>query len=125
LSGTVTHVAVSFEPFMEGRALAHVNAGEAGQALLDWNGDKLDTVWDVGRTGEGERRWFTVEDLDRDGVGEVIVYYQRVLDVFFVDEDDLEGTTPGGDTARVDVVAVYRWNDGEWKKDRELLESLR
>lgn len=123
--GPVTEAAVRVTPVGEGRSLAHVDGGEGGQALLAWHDGKLDTVWKVGRSREGERRWFVLEDLDGNGVDEVVEYFQRELDVFFADEDDLEDGAAGGATSQVDAVAVYRLDGGSWKKDRDLLESRR
>lgn len=123
--GGVVDASVDVTPIGDGRSLADVQGGDAGQALLAWNGRKLDTVWKAGRPGEGERRWFVLEDLDENGVDEVVEYFQRELDVNFADEDDLEVGGAGGTTTRVDAVAVYRLEGDDWKKDRDLLESLR
>lgn len=123
--GPALEVSVHAQPLGNGRSLAWVNAGPGGQALLYWSGGKLDTVWKVGKPREGERRWFVLEDLDENGVDEVVEYFQREMDDFYADEDDLEDDAAGGATTRIDAVAVYRLDGDRWKKDRDLLESRR
>ncbi|HMB71274.1 MAG TPA: hypothetical protein VKU85_18330 [bacterium] len=123
--GPVTDASLNVQSVGNGQSLAWVNAGSGGQSLLYWTGEKLETVWKTGRPREGERRWFVLEDLDENGVDEVVEYFQRELDVFFADEDDLTDGTAGNNTTRVDAVAVYRLDDGKWKKDRDLLENRR
>ncbi|NNE44818.1 MAG: hypothetical protein HKN12_11480 [Gemmatimonadetes bacterium] len=114
---------VSFEMFREGHTLAHVDGSEGGQVLLSWNGEKLDTVWKKGPGKGGARHWFETEDLDGDGVREVVTYMQRELDVF-LDEDDLEDSSAGVGNAAVDAVSVLRWHDGRWKESKELRAGL-
>jgi hypothetical protein len=123
--GPVTEVRVDALPVGDGRSLAHVHAGPGGQALLHWSGGKLETVWKTGKPREGERRWTVLEDLNGDGTAEVVEYFQREMDDFFADEDDLEDNAAGGATTRVDAVAVHRLDGDRWKKDRDLLESRR
>ena len=36
-----------------------------------------------------------------------------------------EGGAADRRQGQIDAVAVYRWRDGKWKKDKALLESLR
>jgi hypothetical protein len=125
--GHLARASVSFPRFRANGRLAHVHGREAGQVLLYWNGDALEKVWEVGKVREKESRWFEVEDLDGDEISEVITYYRRELDVF-TDEDELSGTggSDAGLTAgKIDVESVLRYDDGKWKKDRGLLESLR
>ena len=126
--GPVVRASVAFHPFAEGRALAHVDADDSGQALLHWNGDKLDTIWKVGRVRDDERHWFNLDDLDADGVSEVIVFFRRELDVF-TNEDELAGEGGADDRTQsrgqIDAVAVHRWHDGRWKKSKDMLESIR
>ena len=104
-----------------------MDAGAAGQALLEWNGKKLARVWEVGKTTDDESHWFEVEDLDGDGVSEVIVYLRRELDVFYVDEDALDQGSGSDPSAidQVDAVGVYRYEKGRWKKSKQLLDDLR
>jgi hypothetical protein len=124
----VTHVSVAFPRFRAEAALAHVNAGEGGQVLLHWDGEKLREVWKPGKPKKKESRWFELDDLDADGTSEVIIYFRRELDIY---ADDEVITESGGADDRtmssgsVDAVAVYRFDDGKWKKDGDLLESLR
>lgn len=125
--GHLVRASVAFPRFADGAFFAHVNGREAGQVLLYWNGDDLERVWEVGKVRENEARWFELEDLNEDGTSEVITYYRRELDVF-TDEDELSGT--GGSDAnltsgKIDVESVLRFDDGKWKKDRGMLESLR
>ncbi|MHC4925697.1 MAG: hypothetical protein ACYTG4_16760 [Planctomycetota bacterium] len=123
-AGPLSGASVSFASFGKGRRLAHVDGGNAGQVLLHWNGDKLSTVWEVGRASGDEHHWFEMEDLDGDGTGEVVCYIRRTLDIF-LDDDDLDGGSGGAGRETVDVVAVQRYEDGRWKKSRDLLEGLR
>jgi hypothetical protein len=123
--GPVRDVTLDVQSVGDGHRLAWVNAGSGGQVLLQWSRGKLETVWKTGQPREGERRWFVLEDLDENGVDEVVEYFQRELDVFYADEDDLTDGAAGGTTTRIDPVAVYRLDDGKWKKDRDLLDSRR
>jgi hypothetical protein len=123
--GPVTDVSVDAQALGDGTSLAWVNGGPGGQALLHWRGGELDAVWKTGKPREGERRWFVLEDLDGSGVSEVVEYFQRELDDFYADEDDLEDGAAGGATTRIDAVAVYRLDGGSWKRDRDLLERRR
>jgi len=123
--GALTAVSIRFEPFAPGRSLAHVDGRLAGQVLLDWNGEKLETVWKVGKTRPGERYWFTLEDLDGDGVSEVSTYFQRELDVQYTDEEDPGVPGVAANTERIDLTAVYRWSEGRWRKDDRLLDERR
>jgi len=121
----VTRVAVTFHEFSEGRSVAHVDAGESGQAILGWNGKKLQEIWKIGKVRDDERHWFNVEDLDADGVSEVIRYFRRELDVF-TDEDELGAEGGAADRRQAgatDAVAVYRWDGDRWKEDQALLET--
>ncbi len=116
---------VSFVEYGAGRSLLHVNGGESGQALLSWDGNNLRDVWKVGKTRPDETRWFELEDLDADGAREVIVYVRRDLGAM---DEDLDLGESGADqriTEQVDPVAVYRLDDGRWKRSGDLLESLR
>lgn len=124
LAGATRRISVSFETFAEGRALASVDGGDGGQALLHWDGKDLKTVWKAGAASKGDHYWHELEDLDGDDVSEVVAYVQRELNVF-LDEDELEEGTAGGGGLEVDAVAVYRWNGADWKKDKKLLEGLR
>jgi hypothetical protein len=123
----LVHASINFHEFTEGRALAHVDGGESGQAILGWNGKKLEEIWKIGKTRDDERHWFDVEDLNGDGVSEVVRFFRRELDVY-TNEDDL-GDEGGAADRRMgnatDAVAVYRWSDGKWKKDGALLESVK
>ena len=122
----VTYASVAFHAYTEDAAVAHVDAGESGQVILHWNGKKLGEVWKIGQIRDDERHWFNVEDLDGDGVREIVRFFRRDLDVY-TDEDDLadEGGSVRQEAGQVDAVAVYRWADGKWKKDKALLESLK
>ena len=121
-----TQASVAFPVFREGASLAHVKAGDGGTVLLYWDGKKLSTIWKVGKPSQDESRWIELEDLDADGVAEVIVYHRRALDVY-TDEDELDFGGGGSEAAsgKVDAVEVYRLRSGSWKKDKDLLENLR
>jgi hypothetical protein len=84
-------------------------------------------VWSAGQPRSGERHWFDVEDLDADGVGEVVAFFRGELDVFYAEEavDETSGGASGDASTDVDAVAVFRLSDGKWKKDDALLEGLR
>jgi hypothetical protein len=118
-------VAVRFQQFAPERALVHVDAGEDSQSLLHWDGSKLTAVWEIERAPEGERRWFHMEDLDDDGVSEVISYVKRNVDVFFADETDFDVRAGGEERTAIDAVAVLRYEKGKWKKSATLLEGMR
>jgi hypothetical protein len=124
----VVHASVAFHEFTEGRAIAHVDGGESGQIILHWTGQKLEEVWKIGRVRDDERHWFNLDDLDGDGISEVIRFFRRELDVF-TNEDELAGEGGAADRrqsgGQIDAVAVYRWHDGKWKGDKALLESLK
>jgi hypothetical protein len=105
-----------------------VDGREAGQLLLAWSGEKLRKVWEAGRARGAETFWFELEDLDQDGVAEVIGYRQRALDVYRDEEfreesGGGEGRTMG--SGQVDPQVVRRLVDGRWKKDPDLLKALR
>ncbi len=121
-------IRVAFPPFTDGTALAHVDAAEGGQVLLHWHDGKLHEIWKIGRTASDEIYWFQLEDLDADGVPEVLVFFRRELDVYTDDEVISESGGVDDQTlssAKTDALAVYRWDDGKWKKDEQLLGSLR
>jgi hypothetical protein len=122
--GPVSRATVRFLPYGEDRSLAHVDGGSGGQVLVHWDGSKLNTVWKVGKVRDRERHWFDVEDVDGDGIAEVMAYFRRELDVFFA-EDEVDEPSAGARTDTVDLVAVYRLDGGKWKKDSSLLEARR
>lgn len=122
----LTHATVAFLEFADGQAVAHVDGGPSGQVILSWDGKKLREISKIGKVRDDERHWFVVEDLDGDGVSEIIRYFRRELDVY-TNEDELAGE--GGAAAErqgkaIDAVAVWRRDDGKWKKDKALLESV-
>ncbi len=120
-------ISVAFPPFADGTALAHVDGGEGGQVLLHWHDGKLKEIWKVGRTAADEDYWFEIEDLDADGVPEVIVFFRRELDIYTDDEVISESSGADDQTmssGKIDAMAVHRWNGSKWKKDKQLLESL-
>ena len=119
---------VNFEVFAPGKALLHVQGRAAGQQLCFWNGRKLEKVWEVGRPREQEQHWFELDDLDDDGVREIITYVRRETDVFR-DDEFLDAAAGGHDQTlssdQVDALAVYHLEKETWRKSRELLEDLR
>ena len=125
--GPVVRVSVAFPSYRDGGRLAHANGGRGGQALLYWNGEKWETLWSVAKIRDRESRWFELDDLDDDGVAELLTYYRRDLDVF-TNEDELSGAG-GSDAAltsgMIDVESVLKLEGGKWKKSRDLLKSLR
>ncbi len=126
--GVLTFATVNYEVYAPGKALLHLQGGEAGQVLCWWNGRKLAKVWGVGKQREQERHWFELDDLDDDGIFEVITYVRRETDVFR-DDEFLDAAAGGHDQTlsadQVDALAVYHLEDGSWRKSRELLEDLR
>jgi hypothetical protein len=123
----ITWASVTFHEFAKEQAIAHVDGGTSGQVLVGWNGEKLEEIWKIGKIREDEHHGVNVEDLDGDGVSEVVRYFRRELDVY-TNEDELAGEGGAGDRAQaggqVDPVAVYRWDGSKWKEDRALLESV-
>jgi hypothetical protein len=126
--GALTSAAVNYEVYAPGKALLHVQGGEAGQVLSWWDGRKLAKIWEVGRQREQEQNWFELDDLDDDGIREIITYVRRETDVFR-DDEFLDAAAGGHDRTlssdQVDALAVYHLDDGNWRKSRELLEDLR
>ena len=106
-----------------------MDGGESGQVVLGWNGKKLEEIWKIGKIRDDERHWFDVEDLDADGVAEVIqLLPPRARPVHRTrtsSGDEGGAADQQAERNAIDAVAVYRWSDGKWKKDKALLESLK
>jgi hypothetical protein len=125
--GPIRSASVVFLPFAEGKELAFLDGGTSGQALVGWNGEKLEEIWKIGKTRDDERHWLQVEDVDGDGVSEVVRFFRRELDVYTT-EDELAGEGGAADrlmAGQVDAVAVYRWDGAKWREDRTLLDGLK
>ncbi|MGH2570280.1 MAG: hypothetical protein ACRDGR_03590 [bacterium] len=125
--GPITSASVVFHPFAEGKAIAFIDGGTSGQALVGWNGEKLEEIWKIGKVRDDERHWFHVEDVDGDGVSEVVRFFRRELDVYTT-EDELAGEGGAADrmmAGQVDAAAVYRWDGAKWREDRALLDGLK
>jgi hypothetical protein len=123
----ITSASVAFLAFAEGKAVAYVDGGASGQALVGWNGEKLEEIWKIGKIRDDERHWLHVEDVNDDGVAEVVRYFRRELDVYTT-EDELAGEGGAADrlmAGQVDAVAVYRWDGTKWREDRALLDGLK
>lgn len=117
-SPVVTQVA-----FSDTQALVVVKDSKSGSVLVGWDGKSASTVWDSGKPRKGETRWYELDDLDEDGVREIVTYQKSVLDVAL--DDDFGETAGGGSTEIVEPVAVLRLDGGKWKKEPKLLEGLR
>ncbi len=109
--------------FSDAQALVVVKDPQAGSVLLGWDGKSASAVWDSGKPRKGETRWYELDDLDEDGVREIVTYQKSVLDVAL--DDDFGEMAGGGSTEIVEPVAVLRLDGGKWKKEPELLEGLR
>jgi hypothetical protein len=124
LPGRADGLDAVFQPFAEGRSLVLVSGGEgAASALLAWNGKKLDTVWESGRPRAGESRWFELDDLNDDGVREVVTYQRAELDV--ASDDEIGETSTGSSAESLGPTSVLRLEGGQWREDSDLLDSLR
>ncbi len=116
-------ITVAFHPFTKDRSLVQVSGGESGgSVLLSWNGKKLDTVWESGKARPGESRWFEIDDLDDDGISEVVTYQRAELDV--AGDDEIGETSTGSSSESLGPTSVLRWTDGRWREDSKLFESL-
>lgn len=114
---------VMLVPFTEGRSLVLVKDPKAGSVLLAWDGKGAETVWDSGKPRPGQTRWYELDDLDEDGVREIVTYQKSVVDAVMDDELDEPGA--GAASEIVEPIAVMRFQDGRWKKAEDLLEGLR
>ncbi len=114
---------VSVVMFSDTGGLAAVKDAKAGSVLVAWDGKSTSIVWDSGRPRKGETRWYELDDLDEDGVREIVTYQKSVLDA--APDDDLGETAGGGSTEIVEPVSVVRLDGGKWKKEPKLLEGLR
>jgi hypothetical protein len=121
-AGEPDEVTLSFPRFAEGRALAQVQGGPAGVALFCWDGRRGDVVWSSGKPRGGERRWFELDDLDEDGIREIVTYQKLLVDV--VPDDEMGEEASGSTLEEAGPIEVLRWDGSRWRKDEGLLEAL-
>ena len=103
--------------------LALVKHPDAGSVLLAWDGKGVEPVWDSGKPRKGETLWFQLDDLDQDGIREIVTYQKLLLDIAL--DDELGEAGAGAATERVGPIQVLRLENGTWKQDKKLLDGLR
>jgi hypothetical protein len=91
--------------------------------LLNWDGKNLDVVWQSPKQRPSESRWFELDDLDHDGVREIVTYQRVELDT--AADDDMGETNTGSSHETLGPTSVLRWSGGKWREDRAALDALR
>lgn len=109
--------------FSDTLSLVSVKDSKAGGVLVAWDGQAAEIVWDSGKPKKGEFRWYELDDLDEDGVREIVTYQKSVLDIAL--DDELGERGGGGTSEIVEPIAVLRRDGGKWKKEPKLLDGLR
>ena len=109
--------------YSETARLALVKHPDTGSVLLAWNGKSVEQVWDSGKPRKGETVWFQLDDLDGDGIREIVTYQKLLLDIAL--DDELGEAGAGAATEQVGPTEVLRYEDGKWKQDKKLLDGLR
>jgi hypothetical protein len=113
-------VSARYLPFADGKALGQVRGSPGNSVLVAWNGHDEDVVWKSARDARDEDRWFELDDLDGDGIREIVTYQRRAMDATAEDEfeQEAQGAAP---TEQASPVAVLQWNGKSWEKNDRLL----